>query len=205
MAKKIVYNTPKGQAFWANLIKPETYKNVSTGKYSIKIMPSAKDASKLEAFLTAEFEKAIQGDKEFEGKKLKGEPNFGMSEDKDGNVLFKFKTNCEFTTKSGEVVKNRVPIFDSKGTPINCNIGNNSIIKVAFSIRPYIMAANNYGLTMYLEGIQVLDLHEYNGAVDAGALGFEKEDGYEAVEDNTSMADMGKDITDEECPENADF
>ena len=180
MAKEYAKGNIRGTAMWAHLAAPETIQGVETDKYAISLIPSKED---LDAFLTecetvwSEFLEQPENKK----KRLKGEPNFGVREDDDGNQILKFKANATIKFKNGEEKKRVVPIFDGLGNVITKKVqgilGNGSEIIVAYQLFPFIFSANNFGISLRLDGIQVLKLEEYGGSQTAEGLGFSKHEG----------------------------
>lgn len=171
------YVTCKGKAIYPHLRTPDMFEGNDLG-FTIRLMPSVEDAQKFEEFLLRELDKAAALP-EFAGKRLNA-PNalIGMSETKEGDTVFKFKTKSSYRTKSGDIMNRVVPIYDSQGKPLpkNVDIGHGSIVKVAFSIQPYYKTKTIRGLTLYLNAVQVLELVE-RGDGDAASFGFGAEEG----------------------------
>ena len=185
MAKQDIYTTAKGVAVYPHFKTPEVYDGQELG-YTCKLLLEQEDFSNIETFLQAELEKA-KGLPEFAGKKW-SDPYLGIVEDKDGNMLLKFKTVHQFTSKkTGDVIKKTLPIYDAAGNilPDNINPANGSIVKIAFSVLPYWKSPKQHGLSLRLEAVQVIELKEFNVG-DATSFGFGKEKGYEAIRENES-------------------
>ena len=175
--------SPKGLAFWAKLKTQEEYKGKPTGKYSMIVKFSKEDTDRLLAVIEAEYQELKKTADCFKGvKPAKGSiPNFGTREGKDGDIEFKFTTKAEVTTKTGEVLKKTVPVFDAKGKHIDVNIGNGSTVRVSFSIAPKYIDSCKYGVSLYLDAVKVLDLVEFGtSGQNEQAFGFEEEEGYAA-------------------------
>lgn len=182
--------TPKGTAMYPCLRTTETYMGTDTGKYSVQIKLSEEDTKELMDTLEKEWE-AASTSPDFKDKKFKRGtvPNLSYREDKDGDIIFKAKTNATFKSKTGEVFTKTIPIFDAKGKPIKGDIGHGSIIKLAVSLAPYAVSATNYGIAMYLNGVQVITMkHRGEYGADASSLGFGAEEGY-SVEDEEAAED----------------
>ena len=178
--------TPKGIAQYPNLRSTETYNGQDTGKYSVQLKLTESETDKLTDYLAHEWD-VIKGTGEYATKRYaKGSvPNLGTKETTEGTV-FKFKTTASIKTKSGDVLKKTVPIYDAKCNVINGEIGAGSTIKVACQIAPYYVSASNYGLTLYLTGVQVIEYVAPGEVGSASALGFAVEDGYEVGNDEES-------------------
>ncbi len=173
--------TPKGTAQYPKLRTPEYYEGAEVG-YTIQMLFSQEDTDKLLSILDEELE-AAKGLSEFKGKKWTNARN-GSREDKNGDTVFKFKTKSSYTTKAGETKQRVIPIFDAKGTPIKGDIGHGSVCRVRFTVNPYHKSANNCGLTLYLDAVQVIEFKE-PGGVSADKFGFTEEDGYTVTENAT--------------------
>lgn len=189
MAKKNIYRTKEGTAFYPYLRTPETFEGKEIG-YSIKLMMSQENTAKFKAFLAKELEKASQ-DPEFKGKSF-ANANMGISEDKDGNELFKFKTKASYTNRNGEEFKKTLPVFDAFGKPVpeDINVGHGSVVVVAFSTKAYWKNKNMKGLTLYLEAVQVLELKEgYGAGGSADEFGFGAVEGGFSVENSVPETD----------------
>ena len=187
-----------GEALWAHLREPETYKGVSTGNYTLTVKFPHDVTNKLLAEIEAEYNSLKKTAECFKGAKpAKGSvPSFGTKELADGEIAFKFKTKSVIVSKATkEEFKRTVPVFDAKLKPLMVPIGNGSLVRVKFSIGPKFISGTNYGVTLYLDSVQVLRLVEYgaNAGSDA-AKGFAVEDGYEAPEegfDNNEQTEQG--------------
>ena len=171
--------SPRGEALYPHLKTPEVYDGQTVG-YTIQAKFSKEATDKLIEQIENELEAAKKSDI-FIGKRWYKEPHLGFREDKNGDIVFKFKTKHEITTKAGDVIKRTVPVFDAKGKPIDVSLGNGSVVRIAFQVVPYHKSSTNNGVTLYLDAIQVIELVEYNGSSqDASGFGFEEEEGYVA-------------------------
>lgn len=173
--------TPKGEAMWANIKNPETYQGNVVG-LTIQVKFDQESTTKFINLIQAEFEKA-KSSPYFKGKQWSKDPALSYREDKDGNILFKFKTKHEYKRADGEIVKRTVPVFDAKGVPFKSDdeIGNGSVVKVACQIVPYHISSKNNGVTLYLDGVQILDFKPRNTGASASALGFGVEEGFDCI------------------------
>lgn len=197
MAKdKLQIVTAKGEILYPKIRQTETFNGEDTGKYVATIKLSKEDTDKLVTRLEDEWEAAKQSP-ELKGKVFKKGtlPNLGYREDKDGDIVFKAKTSATIKTKKGDVIERTVPVFDAKGKPITDDIGHGSIGRLSITPAPYYTASTNYGLVLYLNGIQIIDLKPPGSFNSAEALGFEEEEGY-TVED--PAADIGFNIDEKE-------
>lgn len=184
MAKSNIFTTPKGIAQYPHLRKAEEYEGSEIG-YTIKLLLSAEEAMALQKFLEDELEKAKA---DFPGKRFSSNPNLGCTEDNNGDLVFKFKANTSFKTKTGDTIYRTVPIYDSAGKPFDekADIGSGSIVRVAYSVYPYWKSAKTNGLSLRLEAVQVIE-YKPPYTRDAGSFGFDTEEGgYTVDEDNRS-------------------
>lgn len=182
MATKANRLTVRGIAHWPKLKTPDSYNGNVIG-WTIQVEPNAEEFKRVKKELALALE-AAKSDKEFDGKAWLPEPNMGILEDKNGNLLFKFKKVHEFIDKkTKEVIQTTVPIYDKYGQPADYDIGNGSEVVVAFTPRAYHMNKNNNGLSLRLDAVQVLELK--TRAMGADFFGFATEDApEETVSDN---------------------
>lgn len=184
--KNLQIVTPKGEALYPHIRATECFQGQDTGKYAISVRFGKEDTEKLIERLEQEWEQAKnQGDMTTKRFGRGSTPNLGFREDDKGDVIFKFKTNATIKTKTGDVIKKTVPLFDAKCKPMDGDIGAGSIVRVSTVIAPYYMSSTNYGLALYLQGIQVLDYKEPGQFGSADSLGFGEEEGFS----NTAEAD----------------
>jgi hypothetical protein len=91
-------------------------------------------------------------------------------------LMVRFKMRAKIKTKAGREMSLTPVIVDAKGTPCDVQVGGGSRIKVAFTTAPYHTALVGAGLSMRLQGVQVLTLSQ-GGGMD---LGFGVEEGFTA-------------------------
>lgn len=187
--------TPKGQIYYAKLREPDTFQGKVIG-YTIQMKFNKEDTE----YLLKEIERELEAGKEAidlkPGQKWSKEPMLGYHTDKNGDIVFKFKTSTTIKTRAGDEVKRVVPIFDTKGNKVETAIGNGSVGKVAFLLNPYWVSNFVNGVTLRLLAVQIINLVEY-GQQSADSYGFGEEQGYVAPpEDDFEKA--GTDTEDEE-------
>lgn len=195
-----------GRAKWAKVNVPDTKFN-SDGVYSVSLVVSPEDAEPLIERLEEIRKENKEGyTKNSKGKKIRWNPHFkeemenkGTKEDPDyqptGNYEFSFKLKAKKKNyKTGNLYDTKVVVVDAKGKPIEkaLEIGNGSLIKVAFIPSPYYTAAVGGGVSKELFAIQILDLVEFNqaGGGDVTDL-FGEEEGF-------TYDDAGEDVFDED-------
>ena len=170
--------TGVGTLMFPHLLETEKFKGTDTGKFAVSFLPDEEDKERLLAEIDAEWQKYAESD---EGKKHKYKYDYanGVNEYK-GDELFKFKMQERIKTKSdGEWIR-KVPIFDATGREISAeltNIGSGTRGKIAYELMPYYMNDKNYGVSLRLTGVQIIELKE-GGSVTAASLGFEACEGY---------------------------
>lgn len=181
--------TPKGSLLFPHIYEPEQYEGKDVG-FTVNIKFDQKETDALIAVIDKELEKAKHSIKLKPGQKWSAEPFLGYKEDKDGDIVFKFKANSHFTTKSGETHKVVIPVFDAHGTPIKdpLSIGNGTIAKVAYTLVPYWISKVVNGIKLRLDAVQIIDLKEY-GQKDAKGFGFGEEAGFSAPPDSDATED----------------
>lgn len=192
--------TPKGSLLFPHIYEPETYEGKDVG-FTVNIKFDQKETDALIVVIDKELEKAKHSIKLKPGQKWSAEPFLGYREDKDGDIVFKFKANSHYTTKSGETHKVTIPVFDAHGKPIKdpLSIGNGTIAKVAYTLVPYWISKVVNGIKLRLDAVQIIDLKEY-GEKDAKGYGFGEEEGFSAPEeeDDSPFVDSSEEDTDED-------
>lgn len=195
--------TPVGEALFAHILKTEVFRkdgvDKDTGKFTIMLKLSEKAKAKLLADIEAEWDKYKSTLKD---KKCSGDIVNGLKEYKD-EEYFKFSANESFEFK-GETIHQTIPVYDASCKEISktlTGIGNGSKVRVAYELIPFHMSTKNFGISLRLTGIQIIDLIEY-GTQSASNLGFGDEDGYsvEASDDDISAPD-----DDIPAPDDEDF
>ena len=133
--------------------------NVTFGKGS----PAEK---KMKAACDKAFELA-KADDAFKGKKWNPMCQKGYEELEDGTLSFRFRTNAEFTDyNTGEKITKKIPLFDKHGNKYNSaeiEIGNGSKVQVSYDVGAYYSSSTVHGINLYLHGVMIHDLVEYNG------------------------------------------
>ena len=182
--------TPVGVSQFAWLNKPDT-KFDENGHYKVNLVIASAEAKPLIDKINGEVTKAVAMAKEkskgkniktankpFEEEYVEGKPT--------GNIIFKFKAKAKIIMKNGDVIDNKVPIFDSKGTPMTNQVWSGSQMKASADMIPYYTAMAGAGVSLRLKAVQITKLVEGSGA-NSSAHGFsEVKDGYVApAEDKT--------------------
>lgn len=192
MAKNFM--TVKGRAMWAKVFEPDT-KFDADGVYTINLLIPESESHELSERLETMRDEFMAEEAKRNPKiaaKLSTKPVFEEHYDKDGNptgdMELKFKQKAKIKLRDGSTSEVRVLVVDAKRNPMDGStlIGNNSIVKVAFEPKPYMLASTKQcGISLRLKGVQVIELNEYGGG---GASMFDEEDGFvaERVEKDTA-------------------
>lgn len=181
MARQLIV-TPPGEAWWAKVFEPEEDK-FDDGKppaWSISWCKGANDKDTLQMMQQIEAEFA-----RIHGEGAKASKNAWPFKDQivkegeelveSGLVEFRFKKNS--VTRKGMQLQ-RPTVYDSKINPWpeGLLIGNKSLVKVAFTAWGWEDKFGKKGVSLSLEGVQVLDLVPYERINPADAFG--EENGY---------------------------
>lgn len=156
--------TPIGNVVYAWIKNEEIIhkdgKDIPTGKYSITVSFSEEETQKLNEVINktwADFLEKNKQDKEFNLTKFVV-PTRTLNE----KVCFVFRKNVSIISKeTNQPVKLFVPIFDSGNK--NCTksvagIGRESQVRISYTLVPFYMNANNYGVSLRLQAIQLVKL-----------------------------------------------
>jgi len=201
---KKIYTTPKGISVFPKLTAPDTKFN-KDGVYSVRMKFTKEDEDKLVALLTGLSDEAYAAHCiEKKSKKLKRadlpwKPEVEKVFDDEGNVieenetgflLFNFKLKAKITSRAGKVINLKPTIYDAAGKSVNTeglDIGGGSELRVAFTVRPFLVDTLGSGLSLQLQGVQIINLVQF-GEKSASSMGFGTEEGYSSSEaDGSSM------------------
>lgn len=155
------FTTPVGEAFYPRLKTPEVYNGEEIG-YSIQVKFDENTNQSLIA-RNLEILAAAKNSDDFKGKKWGTDPYLGYKEQDDGSKLFKFKTKHFYTDKDGNEVPKVIKVYDTQNNLMDVNLGNGSMVRINYTPVPYHSSAKNFGVTMYLNAVQVIKLVEYLG------------------------------------------
>ncbi len=185
MEKQNVNMVIKGKAMWAKVFEPET-KFDKDGIYSIEVLIPEDEAApvceQLDNILEKEFESKVKANPKLKASLSMRKPYFpevDKNGDETGNIVFRIKKKASGTKRDGTKYEAAPPVVqDAKRNPVkNVLIGNDSTVKVAFTINPYLMqSTKQVGLSFRLNAVQIINLVEYQ----AGGNFFDDEDGYVA-------------------------
>lgn len=184
--------SPVGTAIYPFLERASTKFN-DKGVYSTKLRLSGDEALKFKAQIDEWMEKSLEIAKESaetpakaKKKKLNDAP-YEEVLDEEGNetgeIDFKFKAMASGQRKDKTRWTFKLPIFDVKGKEIPSEVGmaGGSTIRLKFNADEYDVPATGVGVSLKLQGVQLLKLQKYGNSMEA-MEGFE--DGYSYSEDD---------------------
>lgn len=213
------FTTPKGEALWPHLTKPDT-KFDPNGDFRVRLLLNPDDKgvkeliSEIDTLVDQTYDEALEGmspkDRKLKGDKLTKsyphQPHYDEEGNETGLLVFNLKRKHKVTKKDGTVLTFRVGIFDGKGKPIKnprFTIGNGSILKANGQFVPFYNAATNQaGVSLRLMNVQIIDLVEYGGGTPSG-FGDEGDDGWAYNAEDYSDGNFGN--TSEGEASNGDF
>lgn len=174
-------STPIGVAIWPKLNEPDT-RFKEEGEYQVNLRLPKTEAEPLLKVIKdaqkAEYQRQL---------KETGKPKLKLADlpviEVDGGEEFidlKFKAPASGTTKAGKKWEKRIMLFDSKGKPLGDDsprIGGGSRIRVNAEVRPYFVPAYGVGVSLRINAVQVIELHEGGmSSKAASAYGFTAEE-----------------------------
>lgn len=109
---------------------------------------------------------------------------YDEEENETGEIILKFKMKHSGTTAKGKDWKRYPQLIDAKLQKLKKGtaIWGGSIVRVSGGALPYWVAGQaSYGVSLQLEGVQVIELVSAGGR-SASEMGFEEEEGYDASE-----------------------
>ena len=127
-------------------------------------------------------------------------PTYDDDGEETGEMEFTFKTKATIKSKTGGVINKKLPLFDAKKQPIAAGVAifGGSVIKVAFEYAPYYNpATKTVGVSLRMNAVQVIELNSGSGGGNAGAFGFDEEDGYEFDEEKQEGQTQDENQTDD--------
>ncbi len=178
-------NTPVGKVMFAWIKNEEIIhkdgNDIPTGKYSITVSFPKEETEKL----TEEINKAWDDFLEKDGR----DKEFNLTNfivptrtvNEQTGFVFRKKVNI-ISKDTNQPVKLYVPIFDSENKNCTKNvagIGRDSKVIVSYTLIPFYMNANNYGVSLRLQAIQLIDLVPLSSSGSRYGFG-EVTDGYVA-------------------------
>lgn len=174
----VISKSPKGIARYPYLNTPDTKFNPE-GDYKVTLVLDNNDeTSRFIASLYEVLEQAIaQAKKDNPGKKIKVATLPINDEAEEGKTYINFKLKANVTPRNGAPFSQKPALFDTKGNPINEEIGDGSTIRVAFEASSFYTATVGAGLTLRLKAVQVLSLVPID-ETSFSLFGFVQEDGY---------------------------
>lgn len=187
------FTSPKGIAIFPWLNKPDT-KFVPEGQYKITLRMSEEAAQpmidKLQPMFDAVVAKA-QKDPKRKGKKIQTHDFYKRVFDDEGNetgeIDFNFKMKASGVKKDGSPWTMKPDLFDATGAKLdpNVRIFGGSKVRVAYTVGEYDKAIGT-GISLRLEGVQVIKLVE--GSRDASSYGFGDESDDEDADSDTDQS-----------------
>jgi len=131
-----------------------------TGKYSITVSLNENDTQAFIEAIDKEWNEFLE--KNGSGKEYNLSHYSMPTKVIDGKTYFVFRKNVSAVSKeTNQPVKLYVPLFDSENK--NCtkkiaSIGRDSQVRISYSFFPFYMNANNYGVSLRLQAIQIVKL-----------------------------------------------
>ena len=183
-----------GRAVWPALKEPDA--KFEKKIYKVSVSMPAEDAAPVVEFLNSiyetEYTKMCDVKKKKTLRRYDGRPwSDETSRDGEltGNILFNCK--CAADNKDGSP-RPRPVIVDSKGQPMQEDVGTGSDIKVAVDPYVWFTDALGAGIRLTLRGVQVLKLNQGSSGTSE-SCGFTAVEGFETAA--AAMADTGETTT----------
>jgi hypothetical protein len=203
---KQTYNkivTPVGVSQYCWLNTPDTkFDKENGGHFKTNLILKGSEAQTVIKSIKEEMKKSLEMAKEktkgkepktanmpFEEEYIEGKPT--------GNIIFKFKAKAKIMMKSGDVIDIKIPIFDSKGTPMKEQVWSGSEMKISADMIPYYTAMAGAGVSLRLKAVQITKLVEGGAGAGAKGHGFDEiKDGYVAPEEQPTETDEIQEASD---------
>jgi hypothetical protein len=184
--KKEKFTTCPLIAVWPKLDEPDVY-TPKKGPQKIRYVTDAKAENADDMLKIVEFIKGKARELLPDVKKPKLPFKKETEKNKDGERV---ETGAILLTASSGV-KYRPPLFDAKNTklPDGVALGGGSKIRLNLSINAYEISAENSGINLYINAVQVLDLVEKG----TGKSPFEEDEGFTFEEGDSASPFKGGD------------
>lgn len=208
----VVVFSPIAKTRYNHLNTPDEYEGKKTFKCEQILTEEELDhdgfREKIEAVIEAAYQQALEETKSAK-KRKEIEKVFPWTEEEDdegeetGDWLVRYKSNPH--TQGKKKGKRRYPIVDAEGNPTDTLVFGGSVIRVKAYVKPYWMkSTNKVGATLYIQGIQIVELAGGNDG-DYGDAGFGKVEGG-FTDSGGSSRDDGDDFDgDDDDDHNDDF
>lgn len=199
--------TAKGVFQWPHLISPDTrYAGDNIPDYTVSVVFDP-DAAGVQDFLdqlrSFDDEGYAAALRETSKKKLPRRKciheQLDSEQEPTGNLFVKTKTKSAFKDRrTGALIERQVSLFNAEGANVTgssnySQIWSGTTGKVKITM-DYNKAPNGYGVTCYIDAVQIIDLRS-GGGKDASDFGFEAEAGtctppeFEAIPDTIQSGD----------------
>lgn len=162
--------TPTGSVKWARVVEPD-FQFDDDGLFSVSLVYDANKEAHREfyAMLDKALDTAIVEAKEkMPTKASKIVKADILREEQDGTMMFRFKSKFKRVDAKTNQVKESYPTMVGVTGSLLAEkplVGNGSICKVSYFAFPYYMAASNQvGLSLKLNGLQIISLKEYGNS-----------------------------------------
>ncbi|MCQ4158784.1 hypothetical protein NON00_02430 [Roseomonas sp. GC11] len=204
-----IHQSRVGTGVWPKVNKPDT-KFKAEGEYTVKLRLSDEDVADIRRQIEDALPEAKAAAQEVVAEALKkkkrmtvaAEPTLPITPEVDeegndtGTVLVKFGTKASWKDrKTGEIKYRVLPLFNAKGRPTKAEVWSGSKLKVAYTLNPWANPKAEYGVSLRLEAVQIIELAG-PGQRDASGYGFGAEDGYDGEGEDHSTDTTGSDDDD---------
>ena len=184
------FRSPKGEARWAYLRKPDTKFNKECHKITVFFDPKDPELAAIKK-VSLEFQAEYFKEK---GKKAPAGLKFLKIDEKTGRPFIQFKTGVRRDDEENVIP---VPVVDAKKAATKTAVWSGDIVRVAFSLAGW-ETAQGIGVKPFLNAVQLL---ESKGGPSSGADVFEEEDGFsegDKAEAKEQSKDAAEDLTEED-------
>ena len=203
--------TPVGTAKWPNLVSVDPHESYG-GDYSVQLLLDKESAEAQEFVARIEQlrdEMHVQMQANMGRNKPWNTSHFPVSDDLDqdgeesGNFNVRLKSKGSYE-RGGQTIERKINFYDASGQKIENpaqafggEVPMGSRIAAAIQVAPYQSGAN-FGVTLRIEAIQVIELGGSNAPASAEACGF-------AVHDGGFAAPAAPTFSENDTPEEAPF
>ena len=135
-------------------------------------------------------------------------PELDDDEAETGNYVFRFKLTARVKTRDGRHFDQKPRLFDAANNHMieTPQVGPGTKCRIAGVVNPWYNGGKGAGLSLWLQGVQIIELHEKGNLMrDGEDFGFAKTPGFEAPAEDVSPFDAEHLVSKKASGEDGDF
>lgn len=182
--------TPIGTAVYPKLVEPDTAFD-EAGVYTCKLHVTKEEFTEFKAKVDKMAEAAYTAECQRQNNsEVRKAPSCPVRVTQDGDYEILAKQKAKITTRKGETIEFKIPLYDSQIKRIENKpkIGSGSRIRMSVIFSPWFVSSQGWGYTLRLKEAQVLEMVEYSSGGGTSSFSAEAE-GYTTTENGENLND----------------